>query len=433
MDAKNFVPTGPDTETSVEIQEIINYDQHWIIRKGNWIFCLILVSLLSFSWLVRSPDVVRGSLRLMAVNAPKLMVARLEADLAALPVKNEEHVQQGQILAVLQSTANFRQVLVLRKWILALEPAAIKGDFDTLLKSPLPLLTQLGDIQPEYQNLQNTLNETLQVLADGYYQHKKVTLLKDMDYLGQIRASADSQRRLLEEDWKLQLIEYRANESLAGEKVIAPLELNANKSKVIGKEEAMEQLSSQVSNNNLNEQNKQREILDVQKYIGDQRQKFLSELFNLKYKIADWMQKYVVVAAESGTVLFVSFLQENQLLTAEQQLFYIQPEQSYYYGQLMVAQNGLGKIRIGEKVLVRMASYPSAEFGYLTGRISYVSGISSARDSFLIKVDLPGGLRTNYKKNIVFRDNLSGEGEVITNNRRLFERVFDQVFELFKN
>ncbi len=345
-------------------------------------------------------------------------------------MKNEQEVKQGQPLAFLQSTANHQQVLALEEWVKEVEPFIINDSFEILFIDPLPAFNQLGEIQTAYQDFQNTTKETLQIFFNGYYQQKKKALLKDLAYLSSLQNNNKKQLQLMQQDFELQQQEYHANESLAKDKVIAPLELNQNKSKVIGKEQSLEQANSQIINNDLSEHGKRKEILDLQKYVIDQKQKFRSELFNLKSKIEEWEQQYVIIAPEKGKVLFSSFFEENQLLSMGQEMFYVQPPGVSYYGQLMAPQSGLGKIKPGQKVLIRVESYPSTEFGYITGKVSYISNIPTAKDSFLIRIDLPYGMETNYHAKIRFRNNLAAEAEVITDNRRLFDRFVGQLRDL---
>lgn len=418
--------------TSSEVQEIISYRPHWIIRKGNFFFLLILISFLAFTWFIKYPDIIKGSMKLVAVNAPKLLVAKTEGKLEKLWVNNEQQVVANQPLAFLQSTADYRQVFALQKWINEVEPFVKKDSLAILLTDELPVFDQLGEAQSAYQDFQNVLKETLQILNDGYYLQKKDALLKDIQFLSAVQDNTRQQKRLLQQDYELQKIEFNANETLAKDKVIAPIELNQDKSKVIAKEQGLQQINSQLINDGMIVHNKQKEIIDLQKTIFDQQQKFRSELFNLKSKIGAWMQQYVIVAPENGKVLFTSFLQENQLLSPGQGMFYVQPQQSSYYGELMLSQNGLGKIKTGQTVLIRLESYPSNEYGYLAGKIKYISAIPSVRDSFLIKVGLPNGLRTNYNKTIFFRNNLIADAEVMTDNRKLFDRFLGQLKDIMK-
>ena len=421
-----------DERISYEVKELISYKPHWIIRKGNIFFLLILLLLMALTLLVKYPDIIQGSVRLTAINPPKLLAARIDGKLEKLLVINEQEVRQGQIMAFMQSIGKYEQVLLLQKWINQAEIFVMNDSLEILPAKPLPLLNELGELQSAYQDFQKSLNETLQILFNGYYQQKKKALQKDIRYLSYIEINAKEQQKLLEEDYSLQQTEYKANESLAKDKVIAPVELSHDRSKLIAKEEGLKQMSAQHINTDIAEHNKNKELLDLEKYITDQHHQFLYALFSLKSKVEEWIQKYAIVAPEAGKVLFTSFLQENQLLTTNQELFYVQPAGSKYYGELMASQSGLGKIKTGQKVLIRIESYPSNEFGWLAGTVNYISGIAGKQDSFLIKVDLPKGLQTNYNKTIFFRNNLLAKGEIITDNRKLFDRFLGQFRESMK-
>jgi multidrug efflux pump subunit AcrA (membrane-fusion protein) len=422
--------TSSEQLLSDDIQEIISHRPHWIVRRGNIIFLLVLLSFLAFTGIIKYPDVIKGSMRLVAVNAPVLLVAKKEGKLQRLLVTNDQEVRKGQLLAFLQSTGDHRQVLALLRRLGSMESFIMKGDFSVLASDPLPSYNNLGEVQSLYQDFQNSLKETLQVLEGGYYSRKERMLQKDLEYLSDIEDNRQRQEQIVQEDYNLQKHEYAANESLARDKIIAPLELAQNKSKMLGKDQALQQIGANLINDSIDMQNKKKEIMDLGKYVADQRQKFLSSFLTLKSNVDEWVQQYVLIAPEAGKVLFTSFLEENQLLSNEQEMFYIQPEQSFYYGQMLVSQTGLGKIRKDQRVLIRVESYPSSEFGYLTGSIDYISNIPTVKDSFLIKVVLKDGLHTNYNKTIYFRNNLSAQAEVQTDNRKLLDRFWGQLKDI---
>ena len=417
---------------SDEVKEIISYRPHWIIRKGNIIFLIVLLLLLSLTWVISYPDVVTGKARLVALNAPKLVISKNEGKLEKLFVVNEQQVQAGQPLAYLQTTASHEQVIKLSEWVNKIIAATKDQDLSAVEKFPLPPLIQLGELQPVYQEFQNVLFETKQIFRSGYYQKKKATLHRDLQYLAQLKNTTYEQKKLVEQDKQLQKKEYEAYESLAKDKVIAPLELNQYKSKLLGKEQSIEQINTQLTTSDLTSHNKRKELLDLDKQVLDQGQKFHSVLLNLKSEIEKWMQQYIVMAPESGKVFFINSLQENELLANGQELFYIQSTQSKFYCDLMVGQNGMGKLAQGQKVLLKTESYPSTQYGHIVGTISYISNLPSRRDSFLIKVDLPNGLRTNYNKEIFFRNNLSATADIITDDRKLFDRLLGNLKDILK-
>lgn len=214
--------------------------------------------------------------------------------------------------------------------------------------------------------------------------------------------------------------------------MIAPLELNQYKSKLIAKEQSLKQINTQLTNSDLASHGKEKELLDLQKSIVDQQQKFHSSLLDLKSEIEKWIRQYVLIAPENGKVLFTSSLQENELIATGQSLLYIQPKQTLFYAELMVGQKGLGKIRKGQKVMIKAESYQSEEYGYINGVVNYISNMPNRRDSFLVKVNLPEGLKTNYDKEIFFRNNLSAQADIITDDRKLFDRMMGQLKQVWE-
>lgn len=417
---------------STEVQEIVSYRPHWIVRKGNVVFFMVLLSLLLLTWIIEYPDLVKGSMRLVAINPPKLLVANANGKLEKLLVRNEEIVKKGQLLAFIQSTGSHEQVLQLRRWVDTMEASVVQDDYEALIIHPIPVLTSLGDLQQTFQNFSKVHSETTQLLANGYYQQKKRSLQKDIEFLQSLNTNTEQQAILVKKEFELQKIELTAKEKLASEKVIAPLEYNQDKGKYLLKQQNLEQIKAQIITGNLTGHVKQKEILDLEKYFADQKLEFKTSLYSLKNSIEDWMRQYVVLAPEDGKILFVSFLQENQLINLSQDLFYLQPKQTSYFGEMLAAQTGLGKVKVGQRIVVRMESYPANEYGYLTGVVQYISDFPGKKDSFSIKVDLPNGLTTNEGKKILFRNNLLASAEIITDNRKLSDRFLGQLKLAFR-
>jgi multidrug resistance efflux pump len=421
-----------DQLLSEDMHEIISYKPHWFIRRGNIIFLSVLLLLGLLSIVIKYPDVVNGSARIAALHAPKTLVAKTDGRLEKLLVKNGDEVRQGTMLAWLQSTASHEQVLQLKQWITDAEPLVETGQLYVVQQQPVPVLSQLGELQSSFQEFEKQLHETKQILAGGYYQQKKQALVKDKQYIEQMKRSNQRVKQLEQKDYALQKTEHDAKQQLADEKVIAPLEMNQDKSRLIMLEQAMEQLSGQLINSDASRHGKDKELLDLQKHIIDQEQQFKTALLNLKSKVDEWMERYMVIASETGRIEFLSFLEEKQLVSPGQELFFIQPANSSYYAELRTGQQGIGKIRKGQPVIIRLYGYPDNEFGYLEGTIAYVASVPNARDSFAVKVELSNGLQTTYHKPVFFRNGLAGSAEVITDDRRLVDRLFGDLKDAVK-
>lgn len=335
-----------------EVQEVISYRPHWIVRKGNSIFLLIILLLLFLSWLIKYPDIIKAPSRLVALNPPKLITARTEGKLMKLFVINEQLVKKGEPLAYMESTGNYDEVLKLQKWINVIMDSLSTADYAVVIKQPFPRLSDLGELQGNYQAFQNQLELTKQTLSSGYYQRKKNALQQDLRYLALVKNNSAKQMELIEKDKELDLKEFEVYEKLAKEKVIAPLELNQYKSKLLAKDQNLKQASTQITTTDISSHGRNKELLDLEKQVSDQHQQFYSSLLELKSQLEKWLQQYVLTASEDGKVIFVSSFRENELITNGQPMFYLQPGHTEFYAELIAGQPGLGKVKDGQRVLI---------------------------------------------------------------------------------
>jgi biotin carboxyl carrier protein len=417
---EGFLKTGSDARSD-EIEEIIDYRPHWTVRRGPAIILAILLLLILLSCFIGYPDRITAPIRLVSSISPVHVQSNSAGFIEKLFIKNEETVKQGDILAFIRSNANHQEVIKLRDWLNQIDYADTSKLREILL-SPLPLVSNLGELQDTYEGFKKTFLESTQILSEGYYQSKKRGLKKDLEYLSNLKNNIVRQKELLDKDYELQKVEYSAKESLMKDKVIAPLEFNQEKSRLITKQHALEESNSTILNAEMMKQKKQTELLDLEKVMVDQKNIFHSSLFTLKSAMQTWMDKFIIIAPIGGKVLYKSPIEEKQLVTSNQELFYIESYTGTYYAIMMAPQVGLGKLENGQRVILKLESFPSEDFGHLEGRISYISRTPQG-DSFLIRITLQNGLITNLKRPIIFRNDLIGKGEVITSNKTVFHRI----------
>jgi len=167
--------------------------------------------------------------------------------------------------------------------------------------------------------------------------------------------------------------------------------------------------------------------MELDKRLEEQSSAFLQALNSLRSVIDEWKTQYLVTAPYDGRVVFAGILQENQSLTAGQPLFYIQPENTSFFGELMVSQASFGKVEEGQPVQVRFSGYPYHEYGSVFGRVEYFSDFPVQDSLFFAKVSFPEGLVTNYGREITPRNGMTAQAEIITQDMRLLERVYNNI------
>lgn len=103
-----------------------------------------------------------------------------------------------------------------------------------------------------------------------------------------------------------------------------------------------------------------------------------------------------------------------------------------YFGELRIPQANFGRVKKGQKVLIKFQGYPFEEFGAVEGKIGGISQIPSQDNTYFPAiVELPNGLQTNYARNLTYKTGMEASAEIITEDLRLIERVFYQIRRVF--
>jgi multidrug efflux pump subunit AcrA (membrane-fusion protein) len=213
---------------------------------------------------------------------------------------------------------------------------------------------------------------------------------------------------------------------LSADKVIAAAEFRAEQSKYLSKTMSIPQINASLINNESSRHEKEKEIAQLDNDITQQRSLFLQALNTLKAQLDDWKSKYLLISAATGKVAFPAIIEEKTQIKQGQMVCVVNPEHTQYYATVLIPQANFGKIRIGERVLLKLSAYPYREFGALKGSLNFISSIPTD-SGFIAKVILPEDLSINYKKQIVYRDGLTAQAEIITEDLKLSDRLFNEL------
>ena len=409
---------------SEEIQEIVSYVPHWIVRWGITVFFLVLMLLLTASWIIHYPDLVKAPFRLTSLNAPKSVNSKIDGKLIKLLVQNKSLVQQGQILAYLESTADHKEILTLSAQLDTVFQLLSRNDPGVFTRRSLMLYSHLGELQADYQAFDLAYTQFLAYQSDGFYSTKRKILDKELSDLIGLERNLQEQLKINQHDWQIAREEFAVQKNLAEQKVISSADLRREESKLLLKQLPLKETKSALYQNYSTQDAKRKELLELDKVSGEQRGLFTQALNTLRSAVEGWKNRYVLSAPVDGRVYFSTTLEEKQTLAANQEVFFIGPETGNYFGEALIPQQNLGKVRKGQQVIIRFAGYPFQEFGVVTGRIEYISEVPSKENTFFAKVTLPNGLQTNYGKPITYRTGMNATAEIITSDSRLLEKIF---------
>lgn len=132
-------------------------------------------------------------------------------------------------------------------------------------------------------------------------------------------------------------------------------------------------------------------------------------------------------------VTFLQVWNENQTINVGDNVFSIIPDaKNIFIGKVKAPALNSGKLKVGQRVNIRLANFPDREFGVLKGEIKNISLVPDKEGNLLLDASLPNGLKTSYDKQIVFQQEMKGDAEIITEDLRLLERVLYQFKSIFE-
>jgi multidrug efflux pump subunit AcrA (membrane-fusion protein) len=416
-----------------DMKDIITTVPSWILRWGITVFFFILVLIIGLSALIRYPDVVKASLKISSPNSPKPIVSKIQGKLVKLLVKQNDNVSVGQPLGYIESTADHVQVITLLAKLKELQkvnqpdnPAMIRF-FDRTDEA------QLGELQASYQTFYQEYLSYKSSVENGFYVKKRAYLNKDLIDLDKQEQQLNAQKTIQQRDYALAEQEFHIYQKLVEQKASTPSELREQESKYLAKKSQLVQTDAALVTANTNYIGKQKEILELDNQIDQEKSKFIQALNNLISQIEDWKSKYVLTASQSGKLQFASVVQENDVLSANQEVFYINPGNEQFFGEMMIPQMSMGKVKEGQQVLIKLKSYPFEEYGMLKGRIKYISDVPYKDSVFLSRVDFKIRKTSDMKRPIHLKQGMMADAEIVTQDATILQRISRNIIKVINN
>ncbi|SNR23549.1 HlyD family secretion protein [Flavobacterium sp. ov086] len=418
---------------SEEVQDILTKVPHWMIRWGTVLIFAIIFLLFFVSWFIKYPDVVNTEIVITTNIPPEKIVSKSSGRIEAILVKNKAIVPKNATLAVIENTANYKDVFLLKSIVDAYNVNDSKKAFPfALLKN-----TQLGEIesafavfQKDYQAEQ--LNEDLQPfeVENRAQVSEKVQIKERLEILQQ-------QKIINESELQLQKNEIARFETLYNKGIISAQEMEAKKLTYLQAQKSYKGLLSSISQlrSSLidNTKSSQSSHINSTKEEVNLGRNMAQSFYQLKKVIKDWELAYTLKTSISGVVTFLQVWNENQTINVGDNVFSIIPDaKNGFVGKVRAPALNSGKIKVGQKVNIRLANFPDREFGVLRGKIQNISLVPDKDGNLLLDVALPNGLETSYKKRIVFQQEMKGSAEIVTEDLRLIERILYQFKSIFE-
>ncbi|MBB2143952.1 HlyD family efflux transporter periplasmic adaptor subunit [Pedobacter sp. LMG 31464] len=397
------------------------------------LFLFILMAI--FGWIGRYPDIASGHIVVNASNAPIKLIANGSGKLKLNGIGSLDQVKEGQIIAYIENSTTPFAVDSISQLLKKYNPSS---DDISSIRNHVPKNISLGELNIKYYGFINAIQQFMNYKEDKFYDNQKASFNSIL--VEQRKAIDNSQNQLAMAKSSLGYVYkfYKRDSTLFKKKVISEAELDRTEMSYLSAKDRVQSSTNAVIAARQSIQETQNKIQQL--HIEDPEKEkelhinLISSYNDLIDNIKIWEQKYVFKAPFDGKLQYLKFYNENQFVQAGDPIFTIVPINNMPYGQVILPAMGAGKVKLGQEVIVKLDNFPYMEYGSVEGKVKTISLTTNTEktqngniETYLITVDFPNGLKTNYGSRLDFKYESKGTAEIITHDRRLIERLFDNL------
>ncbi|MCJ8153283.1 HlyD family efflux transporter periplasmic adaptor subunit [Chryseobacterium sp. SSA4.19] len=392
----------------------------------------IIVVAVTLLQVIKSPEIVIGEARVTAEKPPIEILSQNYGKIIFKKFVPHKFLKRGEYLAIMENPSDEDDILALK--ILLLN---YSKNLYALKSSHLAFAynADLGELEEPFFNLLNTLYGIEKEKGYNENDAKKQVLNQQNKKYFEMISKRNEIKNVKRNEIKLLKNRYKEDSLLMSKGLITKIEYENSQRNYLRESENLKNYEAKDVENNFNISDNKANIhvINTEKNLNlsDLEFKLISTYNQMLQDINFWESKYVIKMPIDGTVDMMQFISSNQFIKQGESIFSVLPNNNMYIAQLLVPPAGAGKIKVGQNVSVKLASFPFQEYGKLEGKIQSISLIP-AQNYYLILVKLPAGLRSDTGNVLAFSKNMVGQAEIITNKRSLLSKLFSKITNIFE-
>lgn len=417
-----------------EVREIMGTMPHWLLRWGTFMIWVLFATLMLVAIIVQYPDTVDGAITVTCPTPPAKLIAR-STGRVDLKYADSDSVKKGDIIAVVENTASYDEVMSLTNDVEQLEKYIGNPHAFADQEYDFKNYYNLGGLEDSYNRFKNHCEAYILFLSLNQ-NAKKIKSFNELEsILVQERNVLLSQQLMIKKEAELVHRQLTTDSLLVTQGALSLVEKEQTEGRYIGvinklnmvKENLLknqEQLTKMHSNSDdLFLTNKSQQI--------ELEWKIKMAYKELKTQIDYWNHQYVLRAPFDGVLSLFDVWNSNQVVSLGDEVAHVITDAEDVFAKLKVTGVKFGKVEVGQEVKITLDSYPTSEYGFLFGKVSKISAINKD-NVYIVNVSLPDGLETTFKEDIPFRHEMVGVGQIYTDKFNVLQRIFFQFKDMFR-
>ncbi len=426
---------------SEEAQEILGHIPSWTIRWGITVIFAIFVVIILGCCFIKYPERVNGSVVIRTANAPVDVVVRSGGNLEIISVSNGDVVNEDEILGVISTGADYRDILSADSCLLGF---AGQQPADAVFNDIIYDNYQMGELQGDWTSFTLSCQRYKDYITRAVIKKKRELVGEQIDKQKEYYRQTQKQFLTISKDLQYEEKNFMRDSSLFAMNVISEQEYDESARRLLQTRNSVMSFKSQMTSTELSIIQLEQQIVELSIQEEDETlafdQEIRTNIERLSADIRNWKLIYLLTAPISGKVSFVHKWDVGQFINAGEHFLTVAPdERQSVIGVVHIPQTSFGKVSTGQKVNVKLEGYPYMEYGMLVGTIGHLSSVPEEQSDnqnapqYTAEIIFENGMRTTYGKELRMIQKMDGSAEIITEERSLIMRFLDPVVALFKN
>lgn len=421
---------------SGELKAIFNSSPKFVSTWGLILIVGVLVILISCSWLIKYPDVIKSDVTITTNHSPVRLSPKVSGDIQRIYVSEGEKVKKGTPILEIKSSLNsvnaklldsLLNSLILDIQSESLPPSNFVDRINTIDGGSLQSL--LGNLSTKLLNY-----KLLMKPQNQYYIRIKSTYSLIDDEISKLEL-LNRQYTLMINNLSNSKMRYDKEKKLHQNGYISDIEFEKITYEL--NNEKLEFNEFEITKHNLtsNINKLRRKVSELQVEYTDEISSLKNEIITIsneiKSGVENWRDNFVITAPFDGIVTQIKDIEIGQFYKAETPIYAIVPNDNGYSGKIQISSLDIAKVSIDQEVRIKLFDYPHHKYGYFVGRIKRISLVPD-QSWYLVEVEIEQPSSSSAGVKLEYRPEMEGIAEILTEELRIYQRIFEPLKGVFK-
>lgn len=400
-----------------------------------WLVTLLLIVALAWSYFGRIDVVAVANGKISTEGSTKIIQPAISGVVTNINVHEGQSVKKGETLLALDKTTAEKDVATANQSLNAarverdiLRRLAVGGNTDEIINgADLPDETKA--MLRQFASSQTALSAARQQAANGMISNYQQQLQFNQQAKNQLETNAQNLKNRKAEIEK-QLPNANPVDKLRLQNELTSIDqrITSADSAVLGQNQQLLQSQSALTQAQNQSQTQTAETNSAFSNQIITAEKRIIELENNLVKARQVLAQTNITAPVDGTVLSLTVKTIGGVVNAGQQLAQIVPEKVPLYVDAALDNQDVGFVKSGQRVVVKVATYPFQRYGYLEGTVENISpdAIQDDKKGLIYKAKIKLNDEKSSKQNqLKLLPGMSVSAEITTGQRRIIEFFLD--------